>query len=762
MINTAAVLVCASGMCQGQDRVATHWNSAASGMFDDASRWSDGYPNNRIGDTIWDATINSIGQPYTVSLNAISGGVGFEVQTLTLDSSDATLSLTNNQLGLLMVREHASLLAGTLILRNSGIFGAPERTRVDLGPEMNFEIYRNGSSSHFASMRNLDFYGGDLVIEGGTNLDFGNSSVREGALVMRTLTGFSNITVSETVDYDIHFDNTTDRRNELITHVDGLEISAGATISGRNFWVQAEGGGFPDWLPASFINHGTIRLDGGEARINMPGNSGIVHANGGLVRFRGDNDGTLLATVGAELYAEVTNNGADQFHHNTGLIEARGEGAVFRIDGSFPIQKDGNEDFWSSTGTVRIVESATGQFGSVNLQELGTIERDASARIEISGRLNLDGGTLDQNTFHGLTYLADPEPLISGNSEGEIVNGIIDVSGNWLRYFGFYIGIGNSEIIGGDLLIDPSSYGGTFTRVLLGDITIRDGDLVLGTNGNVIFQEIIYDDGIVNFNGTINTITTGTQLNVGVGSSRLNLGVEARIEGKIKLGVWGGASVLVYNEGTILSDVLTGRVDTVCSVENHGLVGIRLSAMTSVGTFRNEGFVRIDFSAFDGQTFENNSTLEIARASSITLSRDLVLEAGSDISVDALSFQQSITVNQTMTLGGALHVDLSRIVEPGTYQLYSAQTVLGEFDSVSISALSDDLVFKGLETSGAYTISLKCHADFSGDGVLDFFDISEFLNLYSVGDPSTDFNQDGQWDFFDISAFLTLFSAGCP
>ncbi len=61
-----------------------------------------------------------------------------------------------------------------------------------------------------------------------------------------------------------------------------------------------------------------------------------------------------------------------------------------------------------------------------------------------------------------------------------------------------------------------------------------------------------------------------------------------------------------------------------------------------------------------------------------------------------------------------------------------------------------------------YPAPNNCQADFTGDGALDFFDISAFLTLFSSNDPSADINQDGQWDFFDISSFLTLFSAGCP
>jgi len=49
-----------------------------------------------------------------------------------------------------------------------------------------------------------------------------------------------------------------------------------------------------------------------------------------------------------------------------------------------------------------------------------------------------------------------------------------------------------------------------------------------------------------------------------------------------------------------------------------------------------------------------------------------------------------------------------------------------------------------------------CPADLNGDGDLNFFDISEFLNTMP------DFNNDGDFNFFDVSAFLAAFNAGCP
>lgn len=56
----------------------------------------------------------------------------------------------------------------------------------------------------------------------------------------------------------------------------------------------------------------------------------------------------------------------------------------------------------------------------------------------------------------------------------------------------------------------------------------------------------------------------------------------------------------------------------------------------------------------------------------------------------------------------------------------------------------------------------SCPADLTGDGSLDFFDVSAFLSAFSSMDPAADFDDNGSFDFFDVSAFLSAFSAGCP
>jgi len=57
---------------------------------------------------------------------------------------------------------------------------------------------------------------------------------------------------------------------------------------------------------------------------------------------------------------------------------------------------------------------------------------------------------------------------------------------------------------------------------------------------------------------------------------------------------------------------------------------------------------------------------------------------------------------------------------------------------------------------------IPCPADLTGDGFLNFFDVSAFLSAFASNDPAADFTGDGAYNFFDVSAFLSAFALGCP
>lgn len=81
--------------------------------------------------------------------------------------------------------------------------------------------------------------------------------------------------------------------------------------------------------------------------------------------------------------------------------------------------------------------------------------------------------------------------------------------------------------------------------------------------------------------------------------------------------------------------------------------------------------------------------------------------------------------------------------------LGSGSVVEAAIDAVSLSVLECDS-------------PPTCTADRNADGVLDFFDIQDFLDDFAAHDVSADLTGEGLWDFFDVQMFLAVFAAGCP
>lgn len=81
------------------------------------------------------------------------------------------------------------------------------------------------------------------------------------------------------------------------------------------------------------------------------------------------------------------------------------------------------------------------------------------------------------------------------------------------------------------------------------------------------------------------------------------------------------------------------------------------------------------------------------------------------------------------------------------------------------AAVSGSLLFTG------YPLGIRifdfsdcppCPADLNGDQQLNMYDVSIFLDAYLGQIHTADYTTDGVLDFFDVSGFLSAFNAGCP
>ncbi len=84
---------------------------------------------------------------------------------------------------------------------------------------------------------------------------------------------------------------------------------------------------------------------------------------------------------------------------------------------------------------------------------------------------------------------------------------------------------------------------------------------------------------------------------------------------------------------------------------------------------------------------------------------------------------------------------------------------------VLITLTPQSLVFGGSLTADLVIVAApaSCAADVNDDGLINFFDLAAFIDLYNLQDPAADIAPPfGIINFFDLAAFLGLYNAGCP
>ncbi|PCI07188.1 hypothetical protein COB72_10675 [bacterium] len=116
--------------------------------------------------------------------------------------------------------------------------------------------------------------------------------------------------------------------------------------------------------------------------------------------------------------------------------------------------------------------------------------------------------------------------------------------------------------------------------------------------------------------------------------------------------------------------------------------------------------------------------------------------------------------------GGFLIYDNTDPFNPTQAQWIKTRESTQSTNSIRRILLRDNIAFAAVYEGGLriYDLSVcsPCPADLNGDALLNFFDISLFLQAFQAQDPIADFDNDGLLNFFDIAAYLIEFAAGCP
>jgi len=112
-------------------------------------------------------------------------------------------------------------------------------------------------------------------------------------------------------------------------------------------------------------------------------------------------------------------------------------------------------------------------------------------------------------------------------------------------------------------------------------------------------------------------------------------------------------------------------------------------------------------------------------------------------------------------------IALFDLTDPSDIQYLGASGSRNGVSSSSSAAIANEHIYLAIGNNltvfdASTDCADTCPADLTGDGMLDFFDVSAFLDAFTSQDPTADFDSDGNWNFFDVSAFLNAFNAGCP
>lgn len=124
--------------------------------------------------------------------------------------------------------------------------------------------------------------------------------------------------------------------------------------------------------------------------------------------------------------------------------------------------------------------------------------------------------------------------------------------------------------------------------------------------------------------------------------------------------------------------------------------------------------------------------------------------------------------DQTVALGGSIQIALDSGYTPmfgDEWEIIGGanNTVIeGAFDAYLMPAAPPSLAYRVFIEADRVFVRLTCAADFNGDALQNFFDISNYIDLFNNEDPRADLAAPfGALNFFDIATYISIYNAGC-
>ena len=349
--------------------------------------------------------------------------------------------------------------------------------------------------------------------------------------------------------------------------------------------------------------------------------------------------------------------------------------------------------------------------------------------------LRISGGDFELNglpTTDPLTNLADGESLTGVSASGEAF---------YLTGYSTSFGLTSIEL--NVVSVPPSGP----AKILIDDdsdlTSIRSGQSVTIVPGGTIPSGATAINASIQLDGgVINRSFAAVQSDIGMS------------DGLIKSGLNLLAGTSFYLSGGLIessSELTDGAEIIIDGGAVEGFFSVRqLSTIHLIS-----GTIGSADSTFD-TIFASRDSLLLIEGGDVHAALDLTWDATVELVVQSaklngieISLEPEVPVIIPDRDGALLEVVLA---DGSDYQL-----VLEDSAPFGVDEIDDDAIVR-LRLAGVP----PCPADLDPDGILDFFDVSAFLDAFAAQDPIADFTEDGIYDFFDVSDFLDAFGAGCP
>jgi hypothetical protein len=647
-------------------------------------------------------------------------------------------------------------------------------TRIDFNSTTIIGGQLRGLNGGFTSVNTADFHGvdsaGPVNVENSSTLNIFDSIVNNGTITVNP-NGFTSATQIDFENTGSFLGNGTVALNSFGARA-RLRTAVGATMTNTathaiRGWGQIEAalinngsvtadvpGGDIFFLTNDKINNSTIRAIG-TGRLDF---SSITVDQTGGGELIGDGLGSNIRLAATELL------GGDLFLQNDARVDVIGSTLdAVNFNGLMHVPNAQTlfvRNSINNNGMIVVNPGGLSSATQISFVNSGSFNGNGSVQLDSFGaraRILTGAGAVATNT-------ANHSIFGWGQIEAEMVNnGMIraNVPGGELFLLGA-MKTNNADIMAvNESALDFQST--TINQGPSGDITAD------GANTRIDFNTVTINGGSLNAinggridvaDGTLNSVALNAPVNI-FNARTLRVAGGTTNDGTIVVNNTAGASAtnFVFNDDSELGGTGTIVLNSF-GARSRLILGSGATMATLGENQRLEGIGNIDAPlTHNGTTAPGFSVGTMFANQPVTYTTSSVFEA--EVNGSASDLLDSAS---TIELKGHLQVTYIDGFAPTGFwarKIMEGTAITEKFNSVSIPPAPPGFVARVYNDGNNLFVGHTCPSDTNLDGVLNFFDVSVFLNNYNNGDLAADLNGDGVLNFFDVSTFLNSYNMGC-